>query len=155
MKLCGAVLQLGKWDLTPTINSTLLTRIYFSYTVWTLTVGAAVYNWSGISSLWLCLSNAMGWVYTATSGIFKDVCIENSHPMYKPFGYWWFIAKRLHWFPIYALQFLDCRTEDASRRPTFSDDFPAAKGSKMILLKFSEKELILYFFSLPYRLPAE
>lgn len=141
MKLCGAVLQLGKWDHIPILNSTLLTVIYLSYTAWTPTVGAAVYNWSGISSLCAFLIWSGG--CTATSGIFKDVCIEKSHPMYKPFGYWWCIAKKLHGFPVYALQFLDCKTEDAGRTPTFSDNFPAAvkyAGYKMFLLKFSESK---------------
>lgn len=155
MKLCGAVLQLGKWDHIPVVNSTLLTRIYLSYTAWTLTVGAAMYNWSGISSLWLCLSNVMAHICTqrlctATSGIFTEVCIENSHPMYKPFGYQRFIAKKLHSSPLYALQFLYCRTEDAGKRLTFSDDFPGAIGYKMLLLKFSgskENSYCTFFFS--------
>lgn len=130
-------LAVGKWGHIPIVNSTLLTMIYLSHTAWTLTVGAAVYSWSGTSSLSAFL---IWWGGCATSGIFKDVCIEKSHLMYKPFGYWWCIAKELHGFPVYALQFLDCRTEDAGRRPTFSDDFPAAIGYKMFPLKFSESK---------------
>lgn len=76
----------------------------------------------------------------ATSGIFKDVCIEKSHSTYKPFGCWWCIAKKLHGLPLHALQFLDRRTEDAGRRLTFSSGLPAATGYKMFLLKFSESK---------------
>lgn len=137
MQLYEAILQLGKWDRIP-ITSTLLSTIYLSSSALTLTVGAARYKWSGISSLWACLSDVTG-SFCDFQGCLYWKILSHVQPL-------WILmyCQEVHGFPLQALQFLDCRTEDATRRPTFSDlhkvagNLPIAMGYKMFILKSSE-----------------